>query len=337
MAYVNLVNQTCAGGTEEVFQRLRDFLCKRNGTYDYSATGIGWTLHDSSYAVDEDNCAINDWFVVKSVGESGDEDLYYKVTWRLANYLNIQGMLYWNAATDTGVHTYNTTASNVYCGDALSIPLWIYGDLDQFLVGTKPSATYYQHAVGLAEDLPYDTTVATSAGALSSGNDISITLDAVPAEWAVGRTLFIRDTANIDKITIKTLVGLVITADLAHNFLAGGKLVADLSYSCCSATAISGTRYCLLNHLGTKNQTITVVYNNSLINNCDPDEMNDEPVGAPITLNGSTSGYHGKLKNICRIDASISGVSDEDVYADMAGVNWRIFNATGYAIAVKEV
>ena len=338
MAYVNLVNQACAGGTMEVFQRLRDFVCKRNGTYNYSATGIGWTLHDSYYATDEDNCAIGDWFVVKSVGESGDEDIYFQVKWYAANYLNINGMLYWNAATDTAVHQYSSTTANVlYCGDAISIPLWIYGDLDQFLVGTKPSATYYQTTVGLTEDLPYDTTVATCSGALSSGSDVSITVDAVPAEWAVGRNLFIRDTANIDKITIKTLVGLVITADLTNNFVAGSKLVADLSYMCAPSTAISATRYCLINHLGTKNQTLIPSHNSSLISSCDPDEMNDEPVGAPITLNGLASGFHGKLKNVCRIDANISGVSDENLYADMAGVNWRVFNATGYAIMVKEV
>ena len=109
MAYANLVNQSCIGFTEEAFQRIRDFICKRNGTYDYSATGIGWTLHDSYYATDEDNCAIGDWFVVKSVGESGDEDLYFKIKWHEADHMSLQGMLYWNAITDTGVVNYPST------------------------------------------------------------------------------------------------------------------------------------------------------------------------------------------------------------------------------------
>jgi hypothetical protein len=198
MAYKNLVSQNCVGFTEEVFQRIRDFICKRNGTYDYSTTGIGWTLHDSYYATDEDNCAIGDWFVIKSVGESGNEDMYYRFKWHEADHMSVYGMLYWNAATDTAYQTFGTDVLDIlFADDDAAVVLWIYGDLDHFSIVTKPASVYYAASAGRTVNLLYDDTVATCAGALSSGSDISITVDAVPSEWAVDRYLFIRDTQRI--------------------------------------------------------------------------------------------------------------------------------------------
>lgn len=339
MAYANLVNQNCAGFTEEGFQRIRDFICKRNGTYDYSATGIGWTLHDSHYTVDEDNCQIGDWFVVKSVGESGDEDLYFKIKWNVANYLNSQGMLYWNAATDTGVKKYPTGDSTniIYMDDDGVFPIWVYGDLNQIIIITKPGTNYYASSFGCARDLPYDDTVATCAGALASGNDISITVDSVPSEWAVDRHLFIRDTAEIDKIKIKTLVGNVITADLAHSFLAGSKLCADLCYGSPYSGTFSAYRNILINHDGIVSALASPLVGTTYTY-CNPDAMNDEPIGESIGLGYSSIGYMGKLRNIYRIAPNIPGVSSEDVYADLGSVDWRIFNFwSNFWAMIKEV
>lgn len=338
MAYANLINQTCSSGTQEVFQRMRDFLCKRDGTYDYSTTGVGWTLHDSYYAADENNCAIGDWFVVKSVGESGDEDLYFCIKWHEANHMNLTAALYWNAVTHVGVQVYGYILADVfYADDDGTISLWIYSDLDSFKIITKPATIYYGADAGRSVNLIYDDTVATCAGALNSGSDISITVDAVPSEWAVDRNLFIRDTADIEKITIKTLIGTTITADLTNSYLAGSKLVADLCYYCSSGNTMPGARYVLISHLGTMNQTLTPYYNTAM-GYCDPDEMNAEPVGFPLVMGHTSLGVHGELKNVLRIDASIPGVSSEDVFTDVDGVNWRVFMCYNSAwFAFKEV
>jgi hypothetical protein len=339
MAYVNLVNQNCVGFTEEAFQRMRDFICKRNGTYDYSATGIGWMLHDSHYTVDEDNCQIGDWFVVKSVGDSGDEDLYFKFKWHEADHINIQGMLYWNVGTDTGYKKYpaSETTDILMCDDDLAFLVWIYGDLNQVIIITKPTTTYYGALFGCARDLPYDTTVATCSGALNSGNDISITVDAVPSEWAVDRYLFIRDTAEIDKIKIKTLVGNVITADLAHNFLAGSKLCADLLYMGPYNNRFDQYQYCLINHAEVE-ATLVIKITSAIPSYCDPDEMNDEPIGESISLAYSSIGYMGKLWNIYEIANDVPGVSSEDVYTDLDSVNWRVFTLyNNFWAMIKEV
>ena len=339
MAYANLVSQNCVGFTEEAFQRMRDFICKRNGTYDYSATGIGWTLHDSYYATDEDNCAIGDWFVVKSVGESGDEDLYCKFKWHEADHLNLQGALYWNASTHVGVKKYpaSDTSDVIYCDDDVAFPIWVYGDLDQIVIITKLPASYRCSYFGRARDLPYDDTVATCSGALSSGSDISITVDSVPSEWAVDRYLFIRDTAEIDKIKIKTLVGSTITADLAHSFLAGNKLCADLSYNCPATSTFSSTLYTLINHNGVENANLVVTVS-TVHTWCNPDDMNAEPIGENILIGQGGIGYMGKFSNIYRVASNIPGVSSEDVFTDLNSVDWRVFNIySGWWIIFKEV
>ena len=340
MAYANLVDQNCAGFTEEAFQRIRDFICKRNGTYDYSTTGIGWTLHDSHYATDEDNCAIGDWFVVKSVGESGDEDLYYKITWYAANNINIHGMLYWDAATDTAYKTYGSTSAQiVVADDDLAFPIWIYGDLDQVIIGSLVSSVYHFCSFGRTVDLPYDDTVATCSSSLSSGNDVSITVDAIPGEWAVDRYLFIRDNAEIDKIKIKTLDAgtKTITADLAHNFSAGSKLCADMYYQCSYSNQITAQSEGLINHNEAESVTCYKKYSDT-IDYCNPDDMNAELIGGEILLGLSSVGFFGKLKNIYKIADGVAGVNSEDVYTDFNSVDWRVFNAYSTEwIAIKEV
>lgn len=342
MAYVNLISQNCIGFTEEAFQRMRDFICKRNGTYDYSATGIGWILHDSYYTTDEDNCAIGDWFVIKSVGDSGDEDLYFKFKWHEADHINIQGMLYWDAATDTGYKKYPAadTTDILMCDDDLAFSIWIYGDLNQIIIITKPTTLYYGAIIGCARDLPYDTTVATCSGVLNSGNDISITVDIdLPSEWAVDRYLFIRDTAEIDKIKIKTLnTGTkTITADLAHSFLAGNKLCADLSFVVPYDNRLGQYLYTLIDHSEAE-ASLAQVLTSPVCTYCNPDEMNDEPIGESITLSYTSRGYMGKLRNIYKIASNIPGVSSEDVYIDFSGINWRVFNIySNFWVMFKEV
>ena len=137
MAYANLVSQFCINNSE-VFKRVRDFLCKRNGSYDYSSTGIGWTLHDAVYAKDEDAVVFGDYFVAYSPGESGDEDLYVKITYA-SGFINCHVYLYWNASTHTGV-TAAGTANNWTNTNSANAVLWVYGDLDSVILIGKYSS-----------------------------------------------------------------------------------------------------------------------------------------------------------------------------------------------------
>ena len=162
MAYANLVGIACIDKTE-FFCRMRDFICKRNGTYDYSGTGIGWTLHDSSYATDEDNPADNDWYVIYSPGEGGKDDLYMKIVMTSAN-IYINGYQAWDATAHTGGNRYVTSTSNFAVGVSDTPTLYIYGNLDGILCAKYLSggADLKQISFGLSSP-PWDYTKGTIA------------------------------------------------------------------------------------------------------------------------------------------------------------------------------
>lgn len=310
MAYKNLVNQSCTDKAE-YFCRMRDFICKRNGTYDYSTTGIGWTLHDSSYATDEDNPAINDWIVVYSAGESGDEDLYFYIKY-VNGTIDIKGYLYWNNTTHAGVQIYNNTA-NIGAAESGAYTLYVYGDLDFLTVIETENAAYNQACpFGKLKNDAGDDTVATSAGSLSSGTDISITVDAVPSSWEVGRNVYIRDNSHTQLIEIKSLVGLVITADLTYSFTAGCKLQSSLNYWCNSSTTTFAGVSLVNRTTGTATIAATLT-NVPVAALADPDEGNSEWVVFPLHCLSAT-GYYGSPPEIYYIGNG--GLTDQMVFED---------------------
>lgn len=338
MARANLINIACANRAE-VFKRFRDFVCKRNGTYDYSTTGIGWTLHDSSYATDEDTIATNDWFVIYSAGESGDEDLYMKCTY-IANYIKIEGFLYWNATTHAGVQAYNTT-SNFYIIDAAVPILWIYGDLDQVLGiarETSVSANFYPALFGKGIAM-YNDEVAVCAGALSSGTDVSINVGTVPATgWTVGKKIAIRDTTRVDYITIKTVNASEITADLSNNYLAGAKLSADLVYGVLGSNNW-GSNFCsLIAHNGTKGGAVGGITTATVDPkaSCYPDPLNNDHIFGYWASYHVTYGYLGRVKDV--LSRNSTGITALDVITHSDGFTYRAFVLySGAYVMVKEV
>lgn len=221
MAYANLISQACTNNAE-VFKRARDFLCKRNGSYDYSSTGIGWTLHDAVYATDQDSVAFGDYFVAYSPGEDGDQDLYIKITYA-SGYINVHSYLYWNNSTHAGV-TAATTASNWTNTNSAAATIWVYGDLDGVVFISKYSSTYYAVIAGHCPESSFATGVATSSGAVSSGSNVVVTVDVVPSGFTSGRKIYIRDNANIEIVTISSISGSDITlSSVAASYSSGCK------------------------------------------------------------------------------------------------------------------
>lgn len=296
MSYKNLVLQACADKAE-LFCRLRDFLCARNGTYDYSTTGIGWTLHDTSYATDENNPQSGDWFVAKSAGEGGGDDLYFKFTW-VSGYIAIYGFLYWDAASHAGTHQYNSS-NNWWIADTGSYELSVYGDLDFVVCVESVNASYdYICYFGKLTDTVYDTTVATCASALTSGSDVSITLDAVPSSWQAGNRIFIRDSSRIDLITIKTISGNTITTDLSYAYAAGSKLAECVPYVCQSSYSNLNC-YAAVGHSTTTSLSAYEYYAN-FSTSVDPDKLNDDYIAMPCCIAGADT-YVGQLPSVWRI------------------------------------
>lgn len=348
MAYANLIGIACADRIE-FFNRMRDFLCKRNGTYDYSATGIGWTLHDSSYAADEDNPATNDWYVIYSPGEGGKDDLYYKIT-MIAADISIDFYQAWDATTHAGSTNYLAGSNQI--DQVAGFTLWVYGDLDAFFIVNKVSSGDYDGFYAGKAVPNWDGQsgeIVNCAGALTAGSDVSITVDAMPAEWAVGSDIFIRTTHNNDNTTvkvemcrIKTLVGLVITADLQNSYTAGSALSNHLSYSLNQSNSLGSTTYVFTGKAtspGFISATGNPIHVAMTTGSFDPGTWEDRTYLLKLHMQGA-DGYHGYQKHL-RFTVTIptaSFITDEDILQEADGTEWRVFGCySNWYVGVKEV
>ncbi len=345
MSYKNVIAQSCSD-KNELFTRLRDFLCKRNGTYDYSTTGIGWTLHDYVYATDEDNCAVGDYFVIYSSGENGKEDLYFKFEW-VSGYIKIAGYQAWDSSTHSGANNY-VDNNNFYVLESESKILWIYGDLNIFQLINKETSnsTFYGVLCGKAKPAWEDQTenIAICSSALNAGSDVSITVDAVPANWRIGTDLFIRTTHNndnttvkIEKTTIKTINGNTITLDLTNSYTANSKLSDFVGYFCQYNFYTLNYAAFLIVDSGSTNIMISPTSLSLTLTNYTPSphENNFLMLNVFYCYNGYCSGIPGIVKKIPDFTA---GFVSEDILQENDGTQWRCFCVySNTYIAVKEV
>ena len=113
-----------------------DFLVKLK---DFLVTTCGWTLHDDGSAT------ANPYFVLRSFGESGAEDIYLQlINDSGTDRISVHAFLYWDAGAHTGVkEAYYSSQTYLRTVDASSFFYWVYADLDHFFVVTKVVATYY--------------------------------------------------------------------------------------------------------------------------------------------------------------------------------------------------
>lgn len=338
MAYANLLNMTCAGGKAEFFCRLRDFLCKRSGTYDYSTTGIGWTLHDSSYAVDENNPQLNDWFVISSPGESGREQLYFLIKWISSTYIQIQGWLYWDNSTHVGVQYYINSTNIFSISDSASNPqLWLYGDLNSFFIGEMTSANGIGCPFGKLESMYESEDIGYCSSSVTAGSDKSITVDIdLPADWVAGAGIYVWDRTNVEKTTIKTVNAgtKTITVDISNAYEGTFRVSRFLGYI--NASGSSMLCYALCNKAGTKATAINSPATTTIVQYVDTLD-NANRYWIDTCCFSSTGGVYGKLRNIVQW-YPVSPVTHKDVLVDDDSVEWRCFivNSNKY-IACKEI
>jgi hypothetical protein len=226
--------------------------------------------------------------------------------------------------------------------------LWVYGDLDSVFVATKAAAdTDVRFSFFGKTQKPWaylDDQVAICSSALTAGSDVSITVDAVPAGWAVGRQIFIRTThtdatatVKIEKITIKTLAGTTITADLTNSYTANSKLTDHVGYFCSNSTNALGTGNLLIDAAGTVSTgNAAVSYDTAVTGtNNDPGGYEDRYGMAEAGL-GGTNGFIGKIKNVYRV--ALGALALFDVLEEADGTQWRyikVYSATYYVF--KEV
>jgi len=333
MGYANLVSQAC-GDNADVFKRVRDYLCSRNGTYDYSSSGLGWTLHDAVYATDEDNVAFGDYFVAYSPGEDGNQDIYIKVTYA-SGYINVHAYLYWNATTHSGV-TAATTANNWTATNSTSATLWIYGDLDSIVLIALYGSSYYATFAGHCPDSIFATDVATSASAVSSGSNVVVSVDAVPYGWEVGRKVYIRDIAGIEIVTILEISGTNVTlSSVANSYSAGCKLQGEYSVFCSGSTSSLASIYAVISHAGASPSLHNIDSTSVSVSGVTDDGLVG---GSPFTSNffSNTTSIIGPVKHIYQINAT--GRTNEDTETDNNGNTYRYFQVyNSKEIVVPEV
>lgn len=338
MAYKNLVAEAIASRAE-VFKRIRDWICKRNGSYDYSVSGLGWTLHDSSYATNENSPASNDYFVIKSTGESGKEDLYFKVTYSsTSGNIQIQMFQYWNNSTHAGVNG-QTAANNLLVTESASGTLYIYGNLDYLFIGTIIGSSIYGCLFGIVDDSVYDRTIAVSSSSVSAGSNVVVTLDSVPSSWVVGGKVVVRDNANIERITISAISGSNVTfTSISASYAAGCKFAKDYPVVCQSTTNMGSGHVCLFGHNNLKIQNVSLATSIVLPGSLgDPDPAENEYMASPLGVGGDTTGYFGGFSGVLMIPAS--GFTHLAVYTTAEGVNYRAFIsfASSVPLLFKEV
>jgi len=322
MAYVNLIGQSCINPLE-TFCRFRDFVCKRAGTYDYSLTGIGWTLFDSYYAVNEDTISTNDYFVIYSNGENGDNEQYIHVK-KTANAFTISGYLKWNATTHTGVFAYGV--DNWTNTDATNNILWIYGDLDAVLGISKYSTIYYPGMFGWMPESVIDQTKTTVALAITAGSNVVVAFPSVPAGWAVGTKLFVRDGVNLERVNITVIDGLNVTFSA---FVAS--YLADSEFSMEITNYTQGNNQAAyvklqIGHSGTKDNS-TTQDNITIVNPTSGDGLTGLYPNKQIYFSNATT-WIGPLKNQL---ATLSGFTSETTHT--IGVDgYRFFNLGFYPL-----
>jgi hypothetical protein len=343
VAYAYLYNQSITS-TIQAFQHLRDFLCKRNGTYDHSSDGIGWTLHDSSYATDEDNITAGDWFVVKSTGESGNEQLYLKVEYSSATNMLGLGYMYWNAGTDTGSNGYGYSTGSRWGYGISSTPvtLSIYGDLDHFVWGTAATTGSDLQGAGFGKLTCAADEGPETVGNLSSGSDVSITVaDATEVQYAVGNKLVLYDDSNLEFVTIKTNNGSdTLTADLTNSYTSA-KIRTYLPYVISGASQDnvydSGYMYMPITTDST-NDNVSFEYAAPIADTTGDPGLNNRFLAIPMALNITApvdQGISMTIPNMYLVD-ELPSLSIADVMVDKSGNNWRYISLEGRYRIVRE-
>jgi len=363
MAYKNLIAEDLDASSEtEWFMRMRDFVCKRNGTYDYSLSGIGWTLHDAVYAADEDNVAVNDYIVVYSAGEEGVDDLYYQIT-LINDYITIHGWQYWDAGTHTGsgIHYYRDNGMQIRADPE---QIWIYGDLDfvhMVAVGVAGNTNWYNGAFGLLETnylkslenltVPVARNVQTCSTPLTAGAGVSIVVpDSSSRLWQAGRNLMIMDNTNFEMLTVTTNDGNGnMTATLSNSYTAGARISVVFPYFVTGGSNsthfyYSGKCVCMHdmagNHAGTFNEAMTFNYGfGTAITNLNvggATTWNSAYSIVPYSWYDATNGYIGNLPH-CGYTPG-TGLVTNDLLDDLVDptIQWR-YNAMTNTRVIKEL
>ncbi len=203
-------------GTPAFLVSLKDFL---TGT-------VGWTLHDDGSADPYP------YYVFKSFGESGAEDLYLRFQNDSgANRISVEAYQYWNATTHTGVNgAYYLSNTYTRTSDTAQFIYWFFADLDHVFIVTKIGTIYYGHYSGVVRRFWSDAIAVTQAAA-TAGSNVVLPVNTALI-FTVGEYYLIKDNAGIERVKV-TAVNTSVTPNtvtvqtLTKGYAAGAKIGED--------------------------------------------------------------------------------------------------------------
>ncbi len=300
------ISEIACADNIEYFQRMRDFVCKRNGTYDYSATGIGWTLYDSSYAVDEDNPTAGDWYVIRTQGSLGDFDFFIYFEYQ-DTYIKMKCSTFWDL---TGKDIGSDPGSSFYSAiniNTTDVPiLGVYGDMDRFIVfgrKTDIATTTYLFLYGRIESTTVSDEILTATSTYAIGSDVSITFNEdLPSDWIVGNSIYLwsGEGDGFEVVELKTVnTGTkTITVDLTKNLPTAtvrGTRFFSIMYATSSSSSISPLT--LIANNGSENQPMvdrSLFLETNIYTGAAPDYLDDDYICSYVYL-WNYPGFGGKV------------------------------------------
>ena len=214
MAYHSI--QGLAHGRLDLLNQLRTFL----------VTTTGWTLHDDQSADPQP------YFVFKSHGESGAEDVYlqFRIS-TTSGRIHVAAFQYWDAATHTGVNeASHTSYTYLRVEDSADFIFWLFADLDHVFVVTKLVSTYYGHYSGLLKRF-WSGAVALTQAAVTAGSGVVLQVNDATVVTP-GQDYVIKDDAGIERVRVSAIDTAVtpntITVEtLVRDYASGAKIGED--------------------------------------------------------------------------------------------------------------
>lgn len=312
-----------ANNTADLLVKLKDFL----------VTTCGWTLYDDGSALTEP------YYVLKSIGESGMEDIYIQLINDTASTdcITVRGYLYWNAATHVGVKgAYSSGATMISTKDSAQFLYWLYGDLDHMCVVTKITATYYLNYSGIIKRY-WSGAVAITQAAATAGSSVVIQVNDASL-FTAGSYYIIKDDANIERVQVTArdtglMPNTITVATLAAGYASGAKVGEDPQPVIIGRNNMPGTFYALNKWNGYANTTGQTgscgAASGGFASYSDPDVRYGLTIMFPWLVAMTASGMEELRGELIEIYCVGSGAGDSEDVLDLGTGTYKMFNLSG--------
>ncbi|MHB1461995.1 MAG: hypothetical protein ACYC1M_11990 [Armatimonadota bacterium] len=320
-----------ATNTADLLVKLKDFM----------VTTCGWSLHDDGSG------AAEPYYVLKSVGESGNEDIYIQFINDTVNLdcISVKGYLYWNATTHVGVKVaFSTGATLISTKDATQFLYWLYGDKDHVFVVTKIVTVYYGHYSGVITRF-WSAQTAVSQSAVTAGSSVVVPVGDASI-LTVNKSYIIKDDANIERVLVtsrdtSSTPNSVTLATLVAGYAPGAKIGEDPQPVIIGRNTMPGACIAINRWNGypsATGQTMTCgAASGALAGACDPDMRYSLVTMFPWLVACTSTGYEELRGELIEVFSVGSTAGDSEDVIDLGTITYKMFNlTTGGWTAIRE-